>query len=190
MPLPERIERIWFIVLASAQALLAVALVYCALLGTTATTFGFGITAFTVITALFSIVIQAFILTLAIKRPQNLDYDMLLSTAAGQLLFFVQAACLSASDGSVFVAYVTRVTQSLENAVALPKSCNQQDMVCTWQDLAEAIDNELEYDEMVDWQGAKILDVALFCLVVQSSVLIVGAYQRCGLTASDDTYIS
>jgi hypothetical protein len=174
----------WFVALAALQLGLAGGLAYYSIVGLSHTTFGFGPTAAILISCLVSAVAQVSTAVVAASAPRRLDYDVILCISGGQLLSYVQVAAMCANDASVFNGFVAQTVKQL-NVSNVPPTCNATEPPCNWDYVTHAIEQANGVQES---QTGSIMSYALFCMIAQMLIIVVAAYQRCGLTASDDTY--
>jgi hypothetical protein len=184
MPLSERTESIWFATLAGLQMALSLALVVLAVAAVHESTNGWATSVTIVIAGLLSFCAHGALVVYAVKMPQNLDYDMLLGISAGLLLMFVEAAVLATGDGDGFLAFVDENSRVPEELQPLPHECIAGG--CGWYVLTDALKAAV-LGKATLWDP--VITLSLVCMVVQLTIVVVGSYQRCGLTASDDRYV-
>lgn len=185
MPLSERLESAWFTVLAALQLCLSGTILGTAVYAMSDSTFTFATLTSSMIGAIFSLVCHSALIYYAVRMPQRLDYDVLLTTGAGLLLMFFQAAALAASDGNVFLAFVGRALDQIETEHPLPPGCTAGGL-CGW-DAFNTVAQEVV--ERAPDTSRLVVYSALLAVVIEMTILAVGSYQRCGLTASDDRYV-
>lgn len=181
MPLSQHRESAAFATLGSVQVVLCLVGIVAVFVGLDTAAFGIGLSLANVFIFLCSVAAHVLLVAVATRRPDNVDFDILLAMAGGFLLFFVQIAAVVSSD---YIAFGSFVNNTCSLVVEQPLVCPHP---CSWKNFTTLVETQASSMVSNHTHTGPIASVSMLAISVEMALIMLAAYQRCGDTASDDT---